>query len=231
MHEGKNCMILCIFADIHGNSEAFNKMIDNELDIVDGFVFAGDVFGYFYGQSEIIDKLMALPGLTAIKGNHEKYYLRGERKEELLNKYGSSYDLKLTQCQRQYIEHLPEHAELFIDGKRIGIFHGGPEDSLEQRIYPDSQFFSSTMGLEYDYLIIAHTHYRLIKKTGKTTVINPGSLGQPRDRNGFSYCLLNTENGACVFKTIEVNIRNLLCQVKDIDSDKYVYEYLENKYQ
>ena len=228
--EGKDYMRICIFADLHGNAESLNRMLEVEYGVVDRFIFAGDIFGYFYGQSEIIDRFMSFPDLIATKGNHEKYYLTEDTKESLINKYGSSYESSLSEVQRKYVEVLPEYAETFIDGKLIGIFHGGPEDYLEQRIYPDSSFVTEYYGKKYDYLIVAHTHYRLLRKLNSVTVINPGSLGQPRDGKGFSYCLLDTEKDTYEFKTVEVNIGSLLSQVKDRDADKYVCEYLVKKY-
>ena len=76
--------------------------------------------------------------------------------------------------------------------------------------------------MEYDYLILAHTHYRFLQKVGKTTVINPGSLGQPRDKNGFSYCVLDTKTGSCTFKNVNPNISELLEEVQKKDGDKYI---------
>ena len=56
-------MKLCVFSDIHGNMDAFNKMIEAEKNNVDGYIFLGDIFGYFYEQSEIIDKLRSIKNI------------------------------------------------------------------------------------------------------------------------------------------------------------------------
>lgn len=225
-------MKICIFADIHGNNEAFTKMIERESGEAELFIFAGDIFGYFYGQKEIIDRFMSMPNLVAIKGNHEKYYLSGQEKEKLIDKYGSSYRIALRDEQLRYIEKLSNKAELKVEEKSIGIFHGGPSDYLEQRLYPDSldRIDQVVNSLNYDYLILGHTHYQLLYETKGMLVINPGSLGQPRDGKGFSYCLLDTETGNCTYKKVEVKVSALLKAVEKQDSDKYVFKYLRNKY-
>ena len=87
-------MKICAFSDIHGNIEAFDKMISNETGNVDAYIFAGDIWGYFYDQSEIIDRLSAITNLYAVKGNHDEYYLGREITPELINKYGSSYSYR-----------------------------------------------------------------------------------------------------------------------------------------
>ena len=223
-------MKICVFADIHGNMDAFNKMYEEEKDNVELFLFAGDIFGYFYEQEAILEKFMAMEDLVAVKGNHEKYYLTGQDAEKLLDKYGSSYKLAVTEEQRKYLEKLPENVRFRIGDKLIGVFHGGPKNFLEQRIYPDSDTEIEQLNEGYDYLILAHTHYGLLKKVGKTTVINPGSLGQPRDGKGFRYCVLDTDTGSCIFKSVTLEIKQLLENVKKKDGDKYVYHYLKNKY-
>ena len=223
-------MRIGIFSDVHGNYEAFHKMLEAERGNVEKFIFAGDLFGYFYHQSEIIRDLMNLPELLAVKGNHDKYYLTCKEKTNLIDKYGSSYLFELPDLQKDFIASMPEYISTEIAGKRIGIFHGGPEDFVEQRIYPDSQVDFSSVFEEYDIVILGHTHYRMEKKVGNTLILNPGSLGQPRDGNGFSYCVLDLEDESCCFKTVDIQLEELLLQVKEKDADKTAGAYLLKKY-
>lgn len=226
-------MKLCIFSDLHGNIAALNKMLEREQLNIDCFFFLGDIFGYFYGQPVIIDKLMNIKNLWAVKGNHDKNYieiLQGNRKKrnELVDKYGSSYLLSLTQDQEEYIRHLPNCLEIEMDGQLFGLFHGGPADFLDQRIYPNTQMDYSIE--KYDVLLLGHTHYRLIKKIGKTLIINPGSLGQPRDGEGFSYVIFDSEDKTYEFKSVVVNTLDLVTQVEKKDSGKRVFTYIKRKY-
>jgi putative phosphoesterase len=227
-------MKLCVFSDIHGNIDAFNKMIEIEKNNVDGYIFLGDIFGYFYNQSEIIDKLRSIKNIWAVRGNHDENYMQmmneGKSiKKELIDKYGSSYSILLNSKQKKYLEQLPNCLEVEIDGKICGIYHGGILDYTNQRIYPDTKL---DLPIDkYDILLLGHTHYRLVRRYGESLVINPGSLGQPRDGKGFSYVILDLYNKSYEFKTVNVDIIKLINMMENLDSDKTVFNYIKKKYE
>lgn len=223
-------MKICLFSDIHGNDESLEQMLESELHTTDLFIFSGDIFGYFYEQKKIIATLMSLKNLLAVKGNHEQIFLQSPASTEILDKYGSSYNTVLSGTQNKFIQQLPDYMDVSVEKKRFGIFHGGPCDYLMQRIYPDTKIKEQSVYNRYDFLILGHTHYRLKRKIGDTIIINPGSLGQPRDGKGFSYCILDTKNNKTLFKSVEVNTQKLLSQVKKMDSTKPVCLYLQRKY-
>jgi len=52
--------------------------------------------------------------------------------------------------------------------------------------------------------VMGHTHYPMLKRIGSTAVINPGSVGQPRDRKpGACWALFDTKD-----HTIELRREN-----------------------
>ncbi len=223
-------MKICIFSDIHGNLEALKKMLAYEIETAEVVIFAGDIFGYFYEQIEIIQNLICIPKLLAVRGNHDDNYLTNKDRDSIINRYGSSYDLFLSPRQKAFLTSMPSFLETTIAGKKFGIFHGGPNEHMTQRIYPDTEICLETMQNKYDYIVLGHTHHRFIKKVGNAWIINPGSLGQPRDGRGFGYCILDIDNNSCQFKTVDVNVEKLLLQVQKRDADRLVFEYLTKKY-
>ncbi len=223
-------MKICIFSDIHGNYPAFCRMLEAEGD-ASYFLFAGDIFGYFYGQEKIMGQMIRMRNLFAVKGNHDYQFLCcAQQKQELADQYGSSYYTTLPGPQAAYLDSLPEYLEFELAGKRFGMFHGGMEDPLNQRIYPDSSINADLAADKYDYLVVGHTHYRFLRKENGMTIINPGSLGQPRDGLGFGYCVLNPCDDTCEFKNVYVNIEDLLSEVKRKDPHRKVCNYLCEKY-
>lgn len=227
-------MKICIFSDIHGNHTAFKKMLENEKCKVDLFIFLGDIWGYFYEQEEIISEFRNMTDLYAVRGNHEQYYLKCQKdkmyKDILIHRYGSSYGIEISKDERQYLSMLPDHIETRIDGKLFGIFHGGIEDHLEQRIYPDSVLDVNIYGNKYDFFVVGHTHYRFTKKVGDTLIVNPGSLGQPRDGKGFGYCILDTNDHQISFKNVDIDLNGLLKDIDKKERRSENYKYLLNKY-
>ena len=180
-----------------------------------------------------MDRFMNTSNLWAVKGNHDENYIKimqgnGKKRDELADTYGSSYFLSLTYKQEEYIRRLPGYLEIEIGGRMFGLFHGGPTNYLEQRIYPNTQMDFITE--KYDVLLLGHTHYRMVKRKGRTLVINPGSLGQPRDGKGFSYLVLDLETETYEFKSVKINISELVGQVEEKDSGRKIFSYVKKKY-
>ena len=103
-----------------------------------------------------------------------------------------------------------------MERKTIGIFHGSLKDSINGRIYPDTELIMDDGYEKYDYVIHGHTHYQMLRNVHSTTIINPGSIGQPRDRHGFSFATLNLPSGEIDFHEV-IWDRQLLIQ----DIEKY----------
>lgn len=223
-------MKLIVFADIHGNLEALEKMLQETEDIEDKeYVFCGDIFGYFYKQEETINILRNMPNLIAVKGNHDMYYLQSRSDlaeiQRLYLKYGISYKQSLKLEAKQWLEKRPLEASLQRDGWRFHVLHGSPDDFLEGRIYPD--FGGAVIDkTNPDVLICAHTHYRFMKQFGNILLVNPGSLGQPRDGNGYSYAIIDTENKSVIFKSVVINESKLIQQVKSMETAERNKDYL-----
>lgn len=220
-------MKICLFSDIHGNQYALDEFIkiSSKLDI-DLFIFCGDIFGYYYEPNKVISTLKTIKQLKCVKGNHDQLFLdicSGKIDENgLITKYGNSYkniQNKISEINKPFIEYMPNNLKLKYEGKNIGVFHGSPTDSLNGRIYPDTLIVNPNIFREYDYVILGHTHYRMVRQIGKTKVINPGSLGQPRDKNGFSFATLSIPQGEVTFYEIHWDRQKLVKDIKAKDNE------------
>lgn len=227
-------MRYCIFSDIHGNADALYQMMNAEEGNVDAYIFLGDIFGYFYDQVAIIDCLKEISNIYMIKGNHDAYYLNSMDNKSQNSiyraRYGASYDIVLSKEQQSFMRNLSEGLVINDDyNSIIHAYHGGPDNHLEQRIYPDTKIDSFFNGC--NYLLVGHTHYQFVRKNEKYTLINPGSLGQPRDGKGFSYCLLDTRKGEINFRNVQPNIKELIKKVDIYDYNTINGIYLKKKYE
>lgn len=217
---------LLIFSDIHGNQYALFSFLNSiKGEKYDLAVFCGDIFGYYYGQRDVFDTLKSWNELIWIKGNHDQYfidmYTNKSLEYDLIQKYGHSYCQnldKFTASEIEEISNLKSGYDLFIDGKRIGIFHGTPDNPLEGRLYPKDIPDPKKYG-RYDYVILGHTHCRLNRDIGKTKVINSGSLGQPRDGNGFGYCILDTVTSDVTFYNVDIDMLGLYHDIDLYDAN------------
>lgn len=223
-----------IFSDIHGNLAALMDFLHVEKPGENRtFIFLGDVAGYYYDTAACVSLLKRIPGLIAVRGNHDQMYLDAysdrKRTEELSKKYSTAYYDK-TEDVQIFLEHLPVSMKLGCCGTEILIQHGIPEDPLEGRIYPDTALPVPGDGIRR-VILTGHTHYRMKRSTGNTLWLNPGSLGQPRDGKGFSYCILRlTEEDwktKVSYRTVKPDLRNLEQQIRERDPDHpYLWEVL-----
>lgn len=227
-------MKLVVFSDIHGNSDALKELLIAEPP-VEGcqYIFCGDIVGYYYKPKECIDILKKMVPLISVRGNHDQMYLDSffdsDMTNSLIQKYGSSYKNK-DMSIAEYLSNLPLQCMLTIEGKDIIVQHGAPDNLLEGRIYPDTRL-GCLDTISADIVLFGHTHYRMHKIIhGQTHWINAGSLGQPRDGLGFSYCVIKTEPFSIEFKRIKVNIEDLKRQAKTYDfQNPYLWEVFERE--
>jgi predicted phosphodiesterase len=194
-----------IFSDIHGNLEALTalfKFIAKRR--VDHYVFLGDLVGYGASPNETIQRVRSLRPLSLIRGNHDKA-VSGQDSIETFNPIAAS----AIHWTRQRIHR--RHADFLVEAKpgpqtvneEFVICHGAPFDE-------DYYIFGEFDAAEaFDYLEIplgffGHTHFPFVYvkrdgvvegtflegsavevklEKGASYLINPGSVGQPRDRD------------------------------------------------
>lgn len=213
-------MKIVFFSDIHGNIYSFEAFLKKMKEIKpDKMIFCGDVFGYYYYHNEIFCELRQNK-IASILGNHEKMLMQVRSNNidvrELVKKYGEVYNRcdEVTNNNMDFISSLDEKLEVCIDDIKFGVFHGSPNDYTNERIYPDTLVTDYGKYDKYDYVILGHTHHKMVRKFNNTIVINPGSLGQPRDGKGCSYLLFDTQKRNFSFEVIKYDVRKLL---DDID--------------
>ena len=227
-------MKIVAFSDVHGNAYALNEFIKriSELEY-DKLVFLGDIFGYYYEQKDCIEALKRIPDLVWLKGNHDDYAVRvfnGKIDEKkLISSFGHSYaniQEKIEGSDMSMISELSSSYVLKCGGKKIGFFHGSPNNELEGRIYMDTELQEDDFK-DFDILILGHTHHKMIRTIGEKKIINPGSLGQPRDGKGYGFMLFDTESEECEFINVSVDNTLLKQQIDANDSGLYkLYDVL-----
>lgn len=181
-------MKIGLIADIHGNADALEAVLRDASECgVSEFLVAGDLVGYYYDIEHVLELLKSWKW-HAVRGNHEemlKLWRREIQHERLYEKYGSGFSVtckKLTAEQLDFLENLPHPQELLKCGKRVLLCHGAPW-SVEEYVYPDASSAKKECMAEggHDIVVFGHTHYPVLWNIGNVTVVNPGSVGQPRD--------------------------------------------------
>lgn len=194
-------MKLGLIGDIHGNNLALEAVLDSaEKQDVELLLITGDIVGYYFWPKEVMTLLSSWDTI-AVRGNHEEMLDKTRKNSSIMNiiehKYGCGLRITLNTLpveQLDWLTTLPHPREIYIDGSRILLCHGSPWD-LNQYIYPDCEndTIKRFLGMNFDWIVFGHTHYPMILNYGTTIIINPGSVGQPRNREpGAHWAIIDT---------------------------------------
>ena len=198
--------MLAIISDIHGNLPAL-KVVLERIEDADIILCAGDLVGYNPWPNEVIWEIRKRK-IPCIRGNHDRAVIYDSYSR--FNSYAATAASwtrnKLTKENMEYLYSLKDHLILDIEGKRIAVHHGAPFDE-DLYIYPDE---ATEELLEYDnadLLILGHTHVPFVNVFERGVIINPGSVGQPRDGDPrASYALVDLKNKKYEIKRVEYPI-------------------------
>jgi len=217
-------MNVALLADIHANMPAFEAVLhDMNLYSIEAVIIAGDILGYYCDSEEVVKRIRTISvPLYIIAGNHDIYIIKNDIPSEL--DYSTILEQNLAQLSKEslsFIKTLKSKLAVSIDGLNFQIFHGTPDDPLNGRLYPDMQPDSDWNLSGIDFVILGHTHYPCIWfKLDNTIIINPGSVGQPRDGNPSpSWVLLNTKKMSISQRRIDYKRLNYAKKLETLNWD------------
>ena len=218
-----------VFTDIHGNLEALLAVLKFIMKKrVDHYLFLGDLVGYGASPNETILKIRNLKPLSVIRGNHDKA-VSGTESIETFNPIAAAAihwtRRKILKKNAEFLVHLKQGPQVVHE--QFTICHGAPFDE-------DYYIFGEFDAAEaFDYLklpicFFGHTHFPFVYAKRDTAVdgtflegnsnevklekdvtylINPGSVGQPRDRNPrTSFAIYDTDARFIKFFRIDYDI-------------------------
>lgn len=173
-------MRLGLVSDIHANAVALDAVLD-AMPPVDGIVCAGDVIGYNPSPRECLETVRGR-GWPTVKGNHDRVVASPDdyRHNEMAHAGLRYAREQLDDDQLAWLADLPESTTL-ADG-RVRVVHSHPTDRDRYVMPSDFAGLDRHLGDE-DVLVLGHTHVQHYERVGDTLVVNPGSVGQPRDRD------------------------------------------------
>jgi putative phosphoesterase len=169
-------MRLGVLSDVHGNRVALDAVLE-AMPAVDRLVCAGDVVGYNPWPAECVAALRdrAVP---TVMGNHDRAVVSDAAFGfNSMARAGVAYARDhLDDAAMGWLADLPDERTL-LDG-RVKLVHGHPDDP-DRYTYP-AEFAPDLLDGE-DLLVMGHTHVQHHAVFEEGIVLNPGSVGQPRD--------------------------------------------------
>jgi predicted phosphodiesterase len=225
-------MKILVISDIHANLTALQAVLD-AAGKVDATWCLGDLVGYGPDPNECIELIHALPNLTCLIGNHDAAALGQidtaffNREAQVSSRWMRS---KLSAKNIEFLKSLPDLKVI----NQITITHGSPRNPVWEYIL-DTQ----TAAINFTYFktqlcFVGHTHLPVayIEKDDtkevelirtlhgqsyhltNRAILNPGSVGQPRDRdNRASFAIYETEKNTWKQQRISYDIQSVQTRI------------------
>jgi diadenosine tetraphosphatase ApaH/serine/threonine PP2A family protein phosphatase len=209
---------VALLSDVHANLPALEAVlaaVDGQGDI-DALWVTGDTVGYGADPSDVLALLRARRALL-LQGNHDRAVATGEGLEWFHERAATAARMHaewLSAEERDFLGGLP----LTATADRFTLCHGSLRDPLWEYVTSATAAAASLAKSETPYCCNGHTHvpalfvesangvHAVRPKTGEAyplgarSLINPGSVGQPRDGDPrAAYALLDTVGGTVTF--------------------------------
>jgi diadenosine tetraphosphatase ApaH/serine/threonine PP2A family protein phosphatase len=218
-------MRVLIISDIHANFTALETVI-SEAGSIDAAWCLGDLVGYGPDPNECITRIRQLPGLQCIIGNHDLAALQ-QIPSETFNPEARTAILwtqkSLSESSKAFLDGLPE----IITIENITLAHGSPRHPVWEYLLDPHTATLNFDFFETPHCFVGHTHlpvlYELkdasnsatlnipepntITMLPKRSIINPGSVGQPRDRDPrAAFAIYDTQINSWEYRRIEYDV-------------------------
>jgi predicted phosphodiesterase len=200
-----------ILTDIHANIDALNA-IDESYDQL---LVLGDLVDYGAAPEETV-QWISDHNPIAVSGNHDFAMATGADCRSSPISYALSVATReffrplLSQTALSYLRGLTDQATLTITDATFHLVHATPRNPLYEYLSADADesIWEAAVGdlaMREEWLFVGHTHRPFIKRVGKLTVVNPGSLGMPIDGDARA-CYALWEDGEVNLKRINYDV-------------------------
>lgn len=193
---------ILVISDVHANLTALESVLA-DAGQVDETWCLGDVVGYGPDPNECIDLIRSLPGLTYLLGNHDLAAM-GDMVLETFNRDASRSLLwqreTLTKESISFLQEGPRELQVH---DQVSLAHGSPRDPIWEYVLNTMVAMNNLAHFQTHWCFVGHSHFQAIFQYNTDNnevtievptanqvyhmkdraILNPGSVGQPRDRD------------------------------------------------
>ena len=219
--------IFAVFADIHANLEALQAVLaDMDAQAIRQRVCLGDIVGYAANPAQCLEMVRAI-GCTVVQGNHDAAAAGDAALDDMRDVAQSGIEfarLKLSTEQRAYLAGLPLTASN-EHGQFVHASLNAPDKW--HYVMRESDAREHFAAQTHRLCFCGHTHVpmvwhlsntgnikswrgqgRIVLPAGGKTLINVGSVGQPRDLcPAARYVICDPQAGWVEFRRVDYDIR------------------------
>jgi predicted phosphodiesterase len=227
---------ILLFSDIHSNLEALEACLVAAPER-DAVVNLGDVVGYGASPNEVTARVREMGG-TFVRGNHDKV-VAGLENVETFNPIAGMAALwnreRLGADHLAWLRELPKGPVAADSLAGIQLVHGAPDDE-DRYVVVLEDALSTLATSQVSVTFFGHTHiqglfslragvaenihpeyptigneetWEFPLEAGGTYMINPGSIGQPRDGDWrAAFALFDSEKRVVTFVRVPYDLRS-----------------------
>lgn len=179
-------MRILIISDIHGNEAALNVVLKEKADVI---FCLGDVVNYGPFPKECLERIRKLTD-KIVRGNHDNAIGRNvecgcsEKYKTLSDQMKIFTKSVLNSPEKAFLANLPITLNIEIDSTKFLLSHGSPGGDIYKYLRPDvtdRELEDELNNIQANVVFLGHTHLPMVRKVRDITIVNPGSVGQPRD--------------------------------------------------
>jgi len=200
-----------VISDVHANRVALDAVLA-DMPAVDALLSAGDVVGYNPWPAECVAALRRRD-VPSVMGNHDRAVAGGTAfRFNSMARAGVEHARdELSDDQQAWLADRPDSLRAF-DG-RVRVVHGHPEDP-DRYTYPED--FSPDMLGDEEVLVMGHTHVQHHEVYDEGIVMNPGSVGQPRDGDPrAAYAVLDLDDHSVAEHRVGYDVEAVQAAVRE----------------
>lgn len=199
-------MRIAVLSDIHANLNALDAVL-RAVGEVDAFWHLGDVVGYGPEPNRVVDRLREI-GAVGVRGNHDVAALGGNEIDDFNQDARAAMIWTRERLEPRALEWLSALPEKLVNGE-FTLAHGSPRDPVWEYLMTRRAAKESFSAFETPYCFVGHTHVPVVfmELDGEVemlaaepgtelalgeerAIVNPGSVGQPRDGEPEASCVV-----------------------------------------
>src|SRR5262245_19185707 len=200
-------MKILVLADIHANWPALSAI----REPFDACLFLGDLVDYGSNPVPCLEWVKT-HATAAVRGNHDHAVAQrivargGSGFRELAAATRPINWQVLAPSHLKYLARLPVTLTCTLDGLRFLLVHATPRDPMDEYLIDDPAGWQARVqGIEADIICVGHSHVQFQLELDGVQVLNPGSVGQPRDGDPrCAYAVV--EDGKVHLRRVEYDI-------------------------
>jgi len=226
-------MRIAVLSDVHSNLIALDAVLAH-AGPVDEVWHLGDIVGYGPDPDGVVARLAEVTAV-GVRGNHDAAALGGDEIEHFNPEARAAMEWtrgRISDVTRAWLAALPESRS---DGE-MTLVHGSQRDPIWEYLTTASIARGSFAAMTTTHGLNGHTHVpaaftleadrisllrprdgESLSFTGTRTLLNPGSVGQPRDGDpAASYLILDPERQVATWHRVPYDIGTVQAAMREV---------------